>query len=102
MKYALNHSASRTIAALLGSIPVALALAVSLTLTLPLPGPVRLVLGWYSVLPLWLALSCCAFLARSGARAWLGLFALAALAGLVIALALGHTPASALEQSTAR
>lgn len=87
-----GHGAGRTLAALVGTAPVALAAGVTLTLALPLPLAWRLLVGPHAVMPLWVALMCAAFLARDGRRAWgrLGVaFAAAALVSAV-ALALGR------------
>ena len=84
----LNHSASRTIAAIVGTIPLTLAVGVALTLILPLPASVRLTIGWYSVFPFWVSAACFVFLARSGRRAWLSLLCASLLASLVAGLAL--------------
>ena len=85
----LNHSASRTIAATIGTLPAALAIAVALTLSLPLPASLRLTVGWYSVFPVWVTAACLTFLTSSGRRAWLSLFAVIALSALIALLALG-------------
>lgn len=84
----LQHSAARTLAALLGSMPVALAIGVALTAVLPLPVEQRYLLGLYSVFPSWTALSLWAFLASSGRLAWLALLGTGAAAVLVAGIAL--------------
>ena len=86
----LNHSTARTLAALLGTIPVALGVGVVLVRVLPLEPAWRVLLGSYSVFPVWGALAVTTFLARSARRAWLAL--LAALALLVAVSALGARP----------
>jgi hypothetical protein len=85
----LQHSTARTLAALLGSMPVAIAVGVALTAVLPLPLGQRYLVGLYSVFPLWTALSVGAFLASSGRRAWLALLGSGAAAALVASIALG-------------
>jgi len=81
----LNHSAARTLAALLGTIPVALGVGVVLARALPLTPAWRVLLGAYSVFPVWVALAVVVFLAPSGRRAWLGLLAaLAVLGGVAL------------------
>ena len=83
----LNHSSGRTLAALLGTIPVAIGLGVVLTLLLPLERAERYLVGNYSVFPAWVALSLGVFLAPSARRAWLVLGGLALLlaAGVLLA-----------------
>lgn len=91
-KVQLNHSASRVLAATVGTIPVALALGVTLALTLPLPLSLGLTIGSYAVFPIWVAAACCTFLAESAGRAWVSLICIAALASLLSfsVLALEH------------
>ena len=72
-RHRLQHSTARTLAALVGSIPVAIAIGVALTAVLPLPIGRRYLVGLYSVFPVWTALCTAAFLASSGRRAWLAL-----------------------------
>jgi len=69
----LNHSLSRSVAALAGSLPVAIALGVALAALLPLPVDQRYLVGSAPVFPLWVALACRAILAENAWRAWLGL-----------------------------
>jgi len=85
----LQHSTARTLAALLGSMPVAIAVGVALTAVLPLPLEHRYLIGLYSVFPIWTALSVWAFLASSGRRAWLALLGTGAAAALVASIGLG-------------
>jgi hypothetical protein len=86
----LNHSTSRTLAALLGSLPVALGIGIALAAVLPLRLDQRYLIGSYSVFPVWVALACWLLLASSARRAWgaLGLVssvaALLSLVGLVL------------------
>jgi hypothetical protein len=84
----LQHSTARTLAALLGSIPVAIAVGVALTAILPMPMGQRYLIGLYSVFPLWTALCAWAFLASSGRRAWLALLGTGAAAALVASIGL--------------
>jgi hypothetical protein len=84
----LNHSTSRTLAALLGSLPVALLLGIALAAALPLGLEQRYLLGSYAVVPLWLGLACSVFLAGSARRAWAALGLLSGGAALVALLAL--------------
>jgi hypothetical protein len=83
---ALNHSLARALAALFGTMPVALAFGVVLASALPLPPPTRILFGYFSVFPTWVTLCLRAFLAASALRAWLGLLVLAALLGAAMAL----------------
>jgi hypothetical protein len=82
----LNHSSARTLAALFGTVPVALALGIVLAQVLPLPVPQPLLIGNFSVFPAWVALSLAVFLAPSGKRAWLGLGVVGALLGAALVL----------------
>ncbi len=84
----LNHSLSRTLAATLGTIPVALALGISLACALPLPPSLSLTVGSYSVFPIWVGAACLSFLARSARRAWLSLLSILLLAAVIAGLAL--------------
>jgi hypothetical protein len=81
-----NHSSARTLAALLGTVPVALAFGIVLAQLLPLPVPQPLLIGNFSVFPVWVALSLAVFLAPSGKRAWLGLGVVSALLGAALVL----------------
>jgi hypothetical protein len=83
----LNHSSSRTLAALLGTVPVAVGLGVTLTLLLPLARAERYLIGNYSVFPAWVALSLAVFLAPSARRAWLVLLAFTLLLAAAVLLA---------------
>lgn len=76
----LNHSTSRTLAALVGSLPVSLLFGVALAAALPLRLELRYLIGAYAVVPLWAALACCLFLVRNARRAWLWLALAGALA----------------------
>jgi hypothetical protein len=90
----LNHSTARTLAALLGTLPVALALGVLSSELLPLAGSTRYLIGYFSVFPLWVALSLTVFLAPGGKQAWLGLLAVSALLG--VAFLVGRLSGGAL------
>lgn len=82
----LNHSSARTLAALLGTLPVALASGIVLARLLPLRVPQPLLIGNLSVFPVWVSLSLWVFLAPSGKRAWLGLGVVSALLGAALML----------------
>lgn len=84
----LNHSSGRTLAALLGTVPVAVGLGLVLTLLLPLGRAERYLIGNYSVFPAWVALSLAVFLAPSAKRAWLVLVVLGLLLAAAVLLAL--------------
>jgi len=85
----LQHSKARTLAALLGSIPVAIAVGVALTAVLPLPLGQRYLIGLYSVFPVWTAASAATLLASSGRRAWLALLGIGVGAVIVASIGLG-------------
>jgi len=85
----LQHSTARTLAALFGSIPVAIAVGVALTAVLPLPLGPRYLIGIYSVFPVWTAACTGAFLARSGRHAWLALLATSAGAAILAIIGFG-------------
>ncbi|WP_437633791.1 hypothetical protein [Sorangium sp. So ce854] len=74
----------RVVAALVGTLPVALLSGVCLARFAPLSEGARGALGFSLVVPLWVAAMCVAFLARSAARAW-GMCA--ALSAVLFALA---------------
>jgi hypothetical protein len=82
-------TASRVIAALLGTLPVALFAAAALARFLPAPEPVRFAIGYSAMLPLWLAAMCWIAVARSGRRAWL-LCAAATVLTAALVLAIPH------------
>jgi hypothetical protein len=84
----LNHSPSRTFAALVGSLPVSLLLGIALAATLPLRLELRYLIGAHAVVPLWAVLACCLFLVRNAWRAWLWLLLAGALAAGLSWLAL--------------
>jgi hypothetical protein len=72
---ALHHSTGRTLAALLGSLPVALLLGLALAAKLPVSQQLAYLIGSYSVIPLWALCACATFLAPSARSAWLRLLA---------------------------
>jgi hypothetical protein len=84
----LNHSTSRTLAALLGSMPVALLIGIALGSALPLRTEARYLIGSYAVVPLWVGLACSVFLAASARRAWAALALVSGAALLLAFLAL--------------
>jgi hypothetical protein len=83
----LEHSTARSLAAVAGTVPLALSVAVALALALPLPLVQRLVVGGYSTFPVWVAASVWIFLSRSGKRAWLRVGACTAAAALIAVVA---------------
>lgn len=85
---ALQHSTGRTLAALLGSLPVSLALGLVLAVWLPVSVPLAYLIGTYSVIPLWVVCACLTFLAPSARSAWLGLLAVGLSAALLAGLGL--------------
>jgi hypothetical protein len=84
----LNHSTSRTLAALVGSLPASLLLGIALAAALPVRLELRYLVGVYSVVPLWAVLACCLFLVRNAWRAWLWLALACVLAAAASWLAL--------------
>ena len=84
----LNHSTWRTLAALLGSMPVALLIGIALAAALPLRTEQRYLIGSYAVVPLWVGLACSSFLASSARRAWIALGLVSAAAALLACLSL--------------
>ena len=80
----------RTLAALVGPLLAASAWSVALAALLPLSPSLRYAVGGYAVVPLWAAMVCTVFLARSARRAWLVSAALTALAVILAAVALRH------------
>ena len=83
------HATSKTLAAILGTAPVALALGIAVALLLPASPGVRFAIGFHGVIPVWIALMCVVFNARSARRAWLGVLGSLILLGLLLASALG-------------
>jgi len=61
----------RILAAILGTLPVALLGSACLARFLPLSEDARFAIGLTAAIPLWITGMCFAYLARSGARAWL-------------------------------
>ncbi|WP_437967004.1 hypothetical protein WMF04_46890 [Sorangium sp. So ce260] len=76
----------RQLAALVGTLPVAVLASACVARFAPLSGDTRSVLGFALVAPLWVTAMCVAFLARSAARAWA---VCAALSAVLFALAYG-------------
>lgn len=72
---------SRIVAAICGTLPAALLASACLARFLPLSEDARFATGFVLAVPIWIALMCSAFLARSGLRAW------AALGGISVVLA---------------
>jgi len=65
-----EHSAARTLAAVLGA-PLTAAISCSAICSFaPLPESWRVALGIHLLLPSWLLLACCLPLVSSGRRAW--------------------------------
>lgn len=77
-------AALRVLAALVGTLPLAVLASVCLARFAPFAESTRAALGFSLVVPLWLAAMCFAFLARSAARAW---GVCAALGAVLLALA---------------
>ena len=67
---AANHSAARTLAALVGAPLVAFAVGAALVAFLPVSGVWAFVLGFHVMVPLWVALACVLPLMRDGRVAW--------------------------------
>lgn len=60
----------RILAALAGTLPLALLASAALARFLPLSEDTRFAIGFTLAIPLWITAMCFTFLARSGARAW--------------------------------
>lgn len=60
----------RVLAALVGTLPVAVLASACVARFLPLAEAARFILGFTLAIPLWVTAMCFVFLARSGARAW--------------------------------
>jgi hypothetical protein len=58
------------LAAIAGTLPVAVLASVCIARFAPMSEDARFALGFTAVIPLWVTAMCFAFLARSGARAW--------------------------------
>jgi FtsH-binding integral membrane protein len=82
-------SLGRTLAALLGCVPVALGLGLCLALWLPIQPSARYLVGSFSVFPAWVGLCLWTLLAADAQRAWLGVVGASVLLGVLIALARG-------------
>lgn len=78
-----QHSTGRTLAALLGSLPVSMALGLALAVWLPVSVELAYLIGTYSVIPLWVACACLTFLAPSARGAWLWLLSVGLSAALL-------------------
>jgi hypothetical protein len=95
-----HHSLARTLAALIGSVPVALGVGLCVALLLPIDASARYLVGSFSVFPLWTGLCLWTLLAADARRAWLHIFGASVVLGLLIAigrslggsLALGSLP----------
>lgn len=61
---------SHTLAATLGTLPVALLASAALARFLPVSADLRYALAFTAVIPLWVLAMCVAFLARRSARSW--------------------------------
>lgn len=75
---------SRTLAATLGTLPVALLAGAALARFLPVSADTRYALAFSAVIPLWVLAMCVAFLAHASARAWLACAALALTLGALV------------------
>lgn len=73
-----------TLAATLGTLPVALLGAAAIGRFLPLSIDARFALAFLLVIPLWIWAMCVAFLARSGIRAWGWCIALSTVLGSLV------------------
>ena len=78
-----RDAALRVVAALVGTLPVAVLGSVCLAKLLPFDEATRVALGFTLAIPLWVALMSFAFLARSGWRAWAWCLVATLLLGLV-------------------
>jgi hypothetical protein len=67
---AVNHSAARTLAAVVGAPLVAFAVGAGLMAWLPEAGGVSFAVGFHVIIPLWVALACILPLVRDGRVAW--------------------------------
>ncbi|AUX48186.1 hypothetical protein SOCE26_097170 [Sorangium cellulosum] len=64
------EAALRALAALVGTLPIAVLGGACLSRFAPLTEEARFILGYALAIPLWVAAMCLAFLARTAARAW--------------------------------
>ncbi|WP_437599048.1 hypothetical protein [Sorangium sp. So ce590] len=69
-RLARRDATLRQLAALVGTLPVAILASACVARFAPLPGDTPGVLGFALVVPLWVTAMCGAFLARSATRAW--------------------------------
>jgi hypothetical protein len=81
-----QHSLARTLAALLGTVPVSLGLGLCLALLLPIDASARYLVGSFSVFPVWVGLCLWVLLAADARRAWLLLLGASVLLGVLIVL----------------
>jgi hypothetical protein len=79
-------SLARTLAAVLGSVPVALGSGLCLALGLPLEASARYLVGSFSVFPVWAGLCLWTLLAADAKRAWLGVLGASLMLGLLVAM----------------
>lgn len=84
MNLAKDHSWSRSLAALCGSLPAALAWSLGLAHALPFERELRFAWGFFLFVPLWVAFLIGFFLPRSGRRAWMWAGALGAGGALLL------------------
>ncbi|WP_437675082.1 hypothetical protein [Sorangium sp. So ce131] len=75
------NAALRVLAALVGTLPIAVLGGACLSRFAPLAEEARFILGYALAVPLWVGAMCLAFLARSAARAWAVCAAISALLG---------------------
>jgi hypothetical protein len=85
---AANHSAARTLAALVGAPLVAFAVGAGLVAFPPLSGVTAFALGFHVMVPLWVALACVLPMMKNGRVAW----------GVCLALALPIAAALAVRR----
>jgi hypothetical protein len=71
----------RLLAALLGTLPVAVLAGACLARFVSLPEDARFILGFTLVIPLWVTAMCFAFLSRSAVRVWVVCAVLGAMLG---------------------
>jgi len=76
--------ALRVLAAVAGTLPVAILGALCAARFLPVPEELRFVLGSTLLIPSWVAAMCVAFLSQDAARAWIWCASLALILGVVV------------------
>jgi hypothetical protein len=95
-----GRGAARALAAIAGTLPVALLLSLALMLILPAPMTLGLRIGGCALLPIWWAAAGCTLVAARARDAWFSLLCLSALAaalsGSVLALEHALRPATAV------